>query len=290
MKPAQAWLLGCGLLFVVVALPALVALVAGAFLWDSGPPVLGGQVGVVNLIGTIEDSRNIVDELERHRRDSQIRAVVIRIDSPGGGVAPSQEIHNAVLRLREKKPVVASMGNVAASGGYYVAVAADSIVANPGSLTGSIGVIYSYVTAEGLMQKVGVKLQVVRSGEMKDIGSFHRDPTAEEKALLEGVVSDVYDQFVAAVARGREMTPESVRLLADGRIFTGRQALECGLVDALGGFREAVLMAGRLGGIPGEPSVVSKSRRRIRLVDLLRDTAASTWSSAVTPRLEYRLP
>jgi protease-4 len=146
------------------------------------------------------------------------------------------------------------------------------------------------MTAEELLQKVGLKLQVIRSGPMKDIGSYHREPTPEEKALLEGVVNDVYDQFVAAVARGRRMTPEAVRRLADGRIFTGRQALDCGLVDALGGLREAVLMAGRLGGIPGEPPVVSKARRRIRFMDLLHDAAGATFATAVSPRLEYRLP
>jgi protease IV len=193
-----------------------------------------------------------------------------------------------VIRLRDTKPVVTSISNMAASGGYYVAVACDSIVANPGSLTGSIGVIFEYVTAEQLMEKIGVRLQVYKSGPQKDIGSFHREPTPEERALLDAMVRDVYDQFVDAVTVGRGLTRAEVLRIADGRIFTGRQALAEGLVDRLGGLREATLLAAELGGIDGEPRLVSKERRRFRLADLLRQTASAVVPYTEAPRLQYR--
>jgi protease-4 len=214
--------------------------------------------------------------------------VVIRIDSPGGAVAPSQEIHDAVIRLREKKPVVASFGSVAASGGYYVAVAADSIVSPPGALTGSIGVIFSFLTADELMKKAGVQLQVFKSGPIKDVGTFHREPTEAERALLGEVIDDVYDQFVSTVVAGRGMSREEVLAIADGRIMTGRQALELGLIDRLGGLHEAVQLAAELGGIDGEPQVETKERRLRYLRDLLFETRDRLLPGLDFPRLEYR--
>jgi protease-4 len=290
MKTQNVVLIGCAGIVGLGFLGVLMAAFLSPFLFDSENFALGDGVGVVNLVGTIDDSRDLVEELERQMDDPAVRAVVLRIDSPGGGVAPSQEIHDAVLRLREKKPVVTSIGNVAASGGYYVAIASDSILANPGSLTGSIGVIFEYMTAEQLMQKLGVRLEVYKSGPTKDIGSFHRDPTPAERALLEGMVNDVYNQFVDAVAEGRRLPREKVLALADGSVFTGRQALAAGLVDALGGFHESVLMAARLGGIDGKPRLVSKERRRFRLSDILSEAAEDLVPRAVGPRLEYRLP
>lgn len=288
MKTRNLVLLGCAGFVGLGLFGVLMVAVMSPFLFESGDFGLGGGVGIVELIGVIDDSREIVEELERHRDDVTVKAVVLRIDSPGGGVAPSQEIHDAVLRLREAKPVVTSVGNMAASGGYYVAVACDSIVANPGSLTGSIGVIFEFVTAEELMEKIGVRLQVYKSGSRKDLGSFHREPTPEERAMLDAMVIDVHEQFVDAVTAGRQISREEVLALADGRIFTGRQALDEGLVDRLGGFREATLLAAELAGIEGEPRLVSKARRRFRLVDLLRETATSVVPYTEAPRLQYR--
>ncbi len=290
MKAGTYWLIGCSMVLAFTAACLFFLFLAVSTVTDGGDFSFGtGNIGVVNIIGEISDSRDVVEELERHARDGNVAAVVLRIDSPGGGVAPSQEIHDAVLRLRAAKPVVASIGNMAASGGYYVAVAADSIVANPGSLTGSIGVIFSYLTAEELMRKVGVELEVMKSGPVKDVGSFHRKPTEGERAMLEGVVNDAYDQFVDAVAAGRDMDRDSVIDLADGRIYSGRQAVENGMVDALGGLHEAILMAADMGGVRGEPKVVSKERRSLRLGDFLREAVRLAAPHAASPALEYRL-
>lgn len=254
------------------------------------PSLGGGRVAVVRLLGPIVESRGMVRELDECRRGGAIKAVVVRIDSPGGGIAPSQEILQAMRRLADEKPVVVSMGNVAASGGYYVAMGADSIVANPGSLTGSIGVIFSFLTAEELMKKVGVELQVFKSGANKDVGSYHRSPTPEERALLEGVIADAWEQFVQEVMDGREMTREQVVALADGRVFTGRQALNAGLIDALGTERDAVLMAARMAGIDGEPEVEDHWRRVPRWLELLEESSTSILPALRNPGLEYRLP
>lgn len=257
---------------------------------DDGLPTFGGRVAVTRLIGPIAESRSMVRDLDECRRDDQVRAVVVRIDSPGGGIAPSQEILQAMRELSGAKPVVVSMGNVAASGGYYVALGADSIMANPGTLTGSIGVIFSFVTAEELMKKVGVELQVIKSGAHKDVGSWHRAPTPEERALLEGVVIDGWEQFVQEVMDGRHMSRDAVVALADGRVFTGRQALEAGLIDALGSEKDAIAMAARMAGIEGEPAVTEVGRRRPRWLELLEEGSSTVLPGLRNPGLEYRLP
>jgi protease-4 len=266
----------------------LLALLAIGFLNGDDLPHLGRRVAVLPITGTITSSERAVREIDDLAEDASIEAVVIRIDSPGGGIAPSQEIHDAILRLRSSKPVIASMANTAASGGYYVAVACDSIMANPGSLTGSIGVIFSWMTAEELLQKVGVRLEVVKSGPVKDMGSFAREPTAEERRLLEGLVDDAYQQFVDAVVAGRTLTRSEVLALADGRVFTGRQALGLRLVDRLGGEREAVRWAADLAGIDGEPVVVDRGRNRFQFLDLLEESSRSLLPEMAGPRLEYR--
>jgi protease-4 len=180
---------------------------------------------------------------------------VIRIDSPGGGVAPSQELYEEVVRLREVKPVIASLGNIAASGGYYVAAATSLIVAAPGTLTGSIGVIMDFRQLQGLAEKIGITDQVVKSGPYKDIGHPLRPMTDNERKLLQGMVDDVFQQFVDAVATGRHLDPARVRALADGRLYSGSQAKEAGLVDELGGLNTAVRLAWERGGQTGEPRV-----------------------------------
>jgi protease IV len=291
------WLLGCALLIAgTVATVALAFLVVNMALEGDRPSfsALQGRVGLVELVGDIDDSEPIVEELQRHERDSTVRAVVIRVDSPGGGVAASQEIYEAVQKLHDDgKPVVVSMGGVAASGAYYVSCAADSIVCNPGTLTGSIGVIMSFPNTEALFRKVGVNLEVVKTGKFKDIGSMWRPMTEDERKLLQGVLSDVYDQFVDAIVDGRSMNREDVVPYADGRVFTGSQALEYGFVDRLGDLDDAIQMAAKMGGISGRPGVVRKERRGVGLFDFLDQklnlVKLATGLSSSGPRLEYRL-
>ncbi len=255
----------------------LVLAVIGVFLLtslalDSG--WLGGKrVAVIRIEGVITDSRETIEELRRFRDNPSIKAVVLRIDSPGGGVVPSQEIHTEVLKARKdgRLKVVASMGNLAASGGYYIAAATDKIVANPGTLTGSIGVIMELANVQGLLEKVGVQSVVIKSGRYKDLASPFRAMSKEDRALLQSVLDDVHDQFIQAVAAGRALKVEEVRPLADGRIFTGRQARTAKLVDELGDLQDAIKLAARLVGIEGEPRVV-EPRKRFSLRDLLENS------------------
>jgi protease IV len=195
---------------------------------------------------------------------------VIRINSPGGVVGPSQELYDALRRLRQGgKPVVASMGAVAASGGYYVAVAADRIYANPGTLTGSIGVIMQMANLEQLMKKVGVDYVVVKAGALKDVGNPARPMTPEERRVLQALLDDVHAQFIGAVAEGRKLDRAQVMQFADGRIFSGTQAKALQMIDELGGLEDAVNGAAQLAGIPVPPKVIPP-RRRISIFDLLR--------------------
>jgi len=237
---------------------------------EQQPLALGSKVGLVEVTGTIVNSGPVVDEILRFARDDGIKAIVVRLESPGGVVAASQEIYDQLRKVRaEGKPVVASMGGIAASGAYYVACGADSIVANPGTLTGSIGVIMTFPNTQELFKKIGIDMQVVKTGEFKDIGSMSRPLTPEERQLLGDVIGDVYDQFVTVVATERRLDVEAVKRIADGRILTGRQALKLGLVDRLGSFRDAVQLAGKLAGIRGEPVVVKKHKRVTTLWDVI---------------------
>ena len=202
-------------------------------------------MALIRVEGVILDAQSTVTELKRFGENPSVKAIVLRIDSPGGGVVPSQEIYDAVQRVRNKnnKAVIASMGTVAASGGYYIAAATDRIIANPGTLTGSIGVIMETANVEGLLKKIGVEGIVVKSGKFKDVGSPLRKMTGEEQALLQSVMDDVHKQFIEAVAEGRALEPSTVQALADGRIFTGRQAKEAKLVDELGNLEDAIQLA-----------------------------------------------
>jgi len=253
------------------------------------------KVALVKLEGILLSSEHIVEELNDYADDSSIKAIVIRIDSPGGGVVPSQEIYNAVKHARQEgKKVVASMGSVAASGGYYVAAAADLIVANPGTMTGSIGVKMEFANVEKLLEKIGVKGMVVKSGEYKDVGSPFREMTEKERSLLQGVIDDVQTQFVAAVAEGRKLPEADVRAIADGRIFTGQQALALKLVDQLGDLEYSIRAAAKLAGIKGKPFVVKKEKK-IPFFDYLKEETSAWIAEAVVQgissgsgKLQYR--
>jgi len=230
---------------------------------------LGEKVALIRVTGVIIDSTDVIDELKEYAKDNSIKAVVLRVDSPGGAVAPSQEIYEEVLKLKENKKVIVSMGSVAASGGYYIAAPADKIVANAGTLTGSIGVIMEIPNVSGLMKKIGVETQIVKSGSYKDIASVFRSLKPEEKEILQSVLDDVHDQFIRAVSDGRGMKVEDIKSIADGRIFTGRMAKELGLVDELGNLQDAIMLAGKLTGIEGEPQVVSK-KEEFSILDLIK--------------------
>ena len=234
----------------------------------------GNKVAVVEVNGIITDSKEIIQDIDDFANDDRIKAMVIRIDSPGGSVAPTQEIYDALLEVGKKKKVVASMGSIAASGGYLLACGADKIVANPGTITGSISAVMHFANVQELMRKIGVSASVVKSGKFKDIGSPAREMTDEEKTLLQQVVDDVYEQLLDTIAIRRKLPKDNLRQLADGRIMTGRQALQAGLVDYLGNRKSAIRLAARLAGVDGEPEEVYPARKKPLLLDFLMENLA----------------
>jgi protease-4 len=246
--------------------------------------ISGDRVAVVDITGVLTSShdvsrgassaRSIVEQLDQYGEDDAVRALVLRIDSPGGTVVAAQEVFAAVNRLREEKAkvVVVSMADIAASGGYYIACSADRILANPGTITGSIGGIIEFPNMEELFGKIGVKSYTIKSGEFKDTGSALREMTDRERAVLQALIDDVFGQFVQAVQESRGMTPEKVRELADGRIFTGKQAQELGLIDQIGDMTDAIRAAADLAGIEGEPEIV-REKKKIRFWDILEGNA-----------------
>jgi protease IV len=261
--------------------------VGGLSRGEGGPALFGPRVAIVELEGVILEVDDIVRELKAHRDNPTVKAVVLRVNSPGGVVAPTQELHDAVVRLRQAgKPVVASLGSVAASGGYYVAVACDQIYANPGTLTGSIGVIMQLANLEQLFKKVGVDYVVVKAGQFKDIGNVARAMTPDERRVMQALLDDVHGQFIGAVVAGRKLPREDVARFADGRVFSGVQAKDLHMVDALGGLEDAVLAAAKLAGIPTPPGVI-RPRRRFSIIDLLRNQFGGT---AVGALLRPTLP
>jgi protease-4 len=293
MKKVWKWFWG---LAIMSAVSLVGLLVVAALFWlllsEETPrlPTLGKAVGLVELEGVITDPGPVVKQLKEYREDRGIAAIVLRIDSPGGVVAPSQEIYEEVRKTRrDGKHVVCSMGAVAASGGLYVACAAESILADPGTITGSIGVIMEFPNTQELLKKIGVSMEVVKSAEHKDIGSFWRTMTDDERKLLQSTVDDVFDQFVDVVARERMLPHSEVLEIADGRILSGRQAKELKLVDRLGTYEDAISLAASLGGIKGTPKVVRPRKRRTTLFDVFQSTSGllSPLSNGY-PRIEYR--
>ncbi len=244
----------------------------------------GRKVALIELEGTITDSRDIVRQFKKYRDDSSIEAIVFRIESPGGGITPSQEIFDIVKKTRASgKPVIVSMGSVAASGGYYVACPADTIVANPGTITGSIGVIIQYPNVDKLLDKVGVKFTTIKSGQFKDAMSPFRDMTKPEETYLQNFVMNAYGQFVLAVATERKLDTAYVRQYADGRVYTGEQALELKLVDVLGTYDDAISIAAKKAGIVGTPEVIKEKKYKPSFFDLLfEDDAASKIESVIS--------
>lgn len=257
-----------------LALFAICVGIATAIFGD--PDRLTGSegVGLVEVKGIIVDGQETVRQLRVLKKDKRVKAVVVRVDSPGGVVGPSQEISAEVKGLAKVKKVVVSMGSVAASGGYYVSVPATLIYANPGTITGSIGVLMKFSNIEGLMGKVGMKAFTLKTGKFKDSGSPVRSMSPEERQMLQGVIDSTHAQFVRAVAEGRRLPVEEVRRIADGRILSGEQALSLKLIDRLGTLQDAVEEAGRLGGIKGEPELIRPPKKRTPMFDLLVEGAA----------------
>lgn len=273
--------------FVVVFVASMMSGLSGG-LDVSG---FGDKVALVEITGNINSSDWTVRQLRYYEDQEHVKAIVIRLDSPGGGVAVSQEIYEEIGKVRDAgKKVVVSMGSVAASGAYYIACAADTVVANPGSLTGSIGVIFQFPIYENLMDKVGIRLETVKSGEFKDVGNPGRPITPREEEMLQSVIDNTFDQFVDVVAEARRMNRDDVLEFATGAIFTGQQALDMGLVDVLGDYQDAIDIAGEMSGLGSDPNTVRQEQRRpFRLMDLVgKALGVETNLEAITgPRLAY---
>ena len=251
-----------------------------------------GEIALVHVNGMLMDSRDIVRQLSDYRHDPQVRGIILRIDSPGGAVAPAQEIYSEIMKLRaDHKTVYASMGTVAASGGYYIACAADYVLANPGTLTGSISAVMAFNNIEELTKKVGVKPNIIKSGKFKDVGSPLRAMTPDEQKLLQDVVNDVHEQFVQAIATGRDLPLAEVHKIADGRIMTGQQALKLKLIDEVGGLEKTIDLLAKKLNIAGRPKVIEQ-KEKVPFFDWLLQGSlssglAQTLMLSSQPRLQY---
>jgi len=251
----------------------------------------GDKIAVVEIRGVITHSSGIIEELNQYKEDEGVKAIILRIDSPGGGVGPSQEIHREVLKAKSKKKVITSMGSVAASGGYYIASASDLIVANPGTITGSIGVLMEFTNIEELFRKIGIKGLVLKSGEHKDIGSPFREMTSDEKKIIQSVIDNVHQQFIQAVAEGRKLDRAKVVQVADGRILTGEQAKQVGLVDQMGNLQDAIDTTAKMVGIKGKP-VILYPKKKFSLLEFLVSEMVTTLLDTLNEKgvqLSYRL-
>jgi protease-4 len=251
----------------------------------------GPRIGVVEVKGAIGagsggvDPERVMKQLRRFVEDSSIKAILVRIDSPGGAVAPSQEIHEEVQKAARKKPVICSLGNIAASGGFYVAVGCSKIVAQPGTLTGSIGVISQFVNAQGLIARFDLKFETIKSGKLKDMGSPFREMAPEERAYWQETTNRIFEQFLAAVVEGRKLPEAEVRAVADGRVLTGEDAKELGLVDELGNFYTAVDLAMEAAGQKGEPALVYPPEDGVRFFEQLMSGGARAVARAMRAEL-----
>jgi|YNPNPStandDraft_1061719.scaffolds.fasta_scaffold10508_4 protease-4 len=256
-----------GFFIIFVVIPVLI--VIGYTIWDKKEGLkTGPQVGVLWIRGLITDSREYIEGLKSFRENSRVKVVVLRVDSPGGGVSAAQEIYREVEKTKAVKPVVASLGSMATSGGYYVSCIASKVVANPGTVTGSIGAIAVFPNFERLFEKIGYSTVVIKSGEFKDIGNPTRPMTPEEETLLKDTILEVHDQFVKDVARARGMEESAVRQIADGRILTGAKAKNLGLVDELGNLQDAIELAKTLAHIEGKPEVIYYEKKK-KLLDVI---------------------
>jgi protease-4 len=261
-----------GVSFIVLASKIITSGDKDYYLESSGTG--DGKIAIVDLDFTIISSEPIVRQFKKFREDKSIKAIVLRINSPGGGVAASQEMYEEVKRTRDSgKPVIVSFGSIAASGGYYTACGGSLIVSNPGSLTGSIGVIAQFMSIKDLAEKLGIKHTTIKSGELKDAGSPFRDVNQKDIVYFQDIIDDSYDQFLDVVSKERKIDKETVRTIASGRVYTGRQAKDLKLVDSIGTFQDAIRIAADLVGIKGEPKLVKEKFRR-GIFDLFFESSA----------------
>lgn len=270
-------------MFILFLFLMVISTIFAVFLKDSP---ISGKVALVKIEGPILESKSIVDEIRGYVKDRSVKAIVLRINSGGGGVAPSQEIYSEVKRAVAAKQVVVSMGSVAASGAYYIASPATRIIANPGTITGSIGVIMEIPNLKEFLDKIGIKTEVVKSGKHKDIASVFRGIGKDERDILQGLMNDVHEQFISDVAESRKLPLENVRKIADARVYSGRQAIDIGLVDELGDLQHAIKVAATLAGIEGEPEVVSKKKKSL-FMELIEGNIAEIFIR-LTPRFELK--
>lgn len=288
MARRSFWLFGLAVLLFIASLIFWGVVLDADFLAQPN------RVGVVEVAGLIEDSDDTLKAIKEFREDSNVRAILLRVNSPGGGVGASQEICQEVRRTVAEKPVVASLGGVAASGGYYVASAASLIVANPATLTGSIGVIVAFPNLRELFDKIGYDTVTIKAGKFKDVGNPGREMTPEERAYMQSTIDEAHRQFIRDIAQGRKLSEEKVREVADGRIIMGEAAKEYSLVDQLGNFEDAVRAATQLGNIEGKPELVYAKKHKETLLDYLLGTRATgqlnTLLSGSWNFLRYQLP
>jgi len=259
----------------------MIAIISGEMRNDRFVVSEGEKIGVVEIFGQIISSKRAIAQLKEFREDDSIKGIVLRIDSPGGVVGPSQEIYREVSKTIKVKKIIVSMGSVAASGGYYIAAAADGIMANPGTITGSIGVILGFANYQELLNKIGIKTVVIKSGKYKDIGSPGRPMKSEEEKILQDFSDSIHQQFIHAVADGREMAVSKVKKFSDGRIFSGEQALNLGFVDRLGNLEDAIKWAGDINGITGKLTAVYPKKRKDSLLKELLEISIDAIASRV---------
>ena len=268
----------------------MILVTIGSALLPDGWKSPSGEIALVHVNGMLMDSRDIVRQLSDYRHDPQVRGIILRIDSPGGAVAPAQEIYSEIMKLRaDHKTVYASMGTVAASGGYYIACAADYVLANPGTLTGSISAVMAFNNIEELTKKVGVKPYIIKSGKFKDVGSPLRAMTPDEQKLLQDVVNDVHEQFVQAIAAGRDLPLAEVHKIADGRIMTGQQALKLKLIDEVGGLEKTIDLLAKKLNVAGRPKIIEQ-KDKVPFFDwLLQGSLSSGLVQTLMPSPQARL-
>ncbi len=275
-----------------IAVAVLIFFILISQIWNSGRGddglSLGPKVGVVTLEGPIFDSKPVIEDFDEIAERNDVKAIVFRINSPGGAVAPSQEIYEKVKKVNNVVPIITSIGTVAASGGYYSALGSTLIMANPGSVTGSIGVIMDYPVATDLLEKIGLRFETVKSGSLKDAGSPTREVTEQDRDYFKDVVHDMHTQFVEAVAEGRNLDQNTVKELANGRVFTGRQSYQLGLIDSLGTFEDAVALAAEIGNIDGKPKLARPHKEKPQFMEWLLQEAATTLGYFLNKEPAYR--
>lgn len=260
-----------------------------ALLFSGNSFSTGDKVAVLRVHDVILDSQIYLESLDTISKDSNFKALVVRIDSPGGAVGPSQEIYSELKELGKDMPVVASIGGVGASGGYYIACAAEKIYANPGAITGSIGVIAQFASYEKLLDWAKIDVEVIKSGKYKDVGSSFRQMTPADKEYIQELIDNVYSQFKSAVASSRDLDTKEIDNVADGKIYTGEQALNLKLIDELGTINDAVAMAGDLGGIEGEPTVENFPKERSKIYELLNSKIDTSILTSVPTKTRFGL-